>query len=180
MLWTPGPTRPVWRLCLNRPARLAKLESRAGRSTLCTTVPGKVSLDRVVAPWPKHLRTCFMCSSAAETENVYHFVMNCPCYEPHRCKLFTRVARISAGFATSSPDVQFLTLLGRRTGTPSVDSRIDYCMKRYLRKAWNIRRPLTDRINNVFGTTYSVYCMHMKTTRKGRGVTRTTRPSSVN
>ena len=134
----------------------------------------------VTPPWPKHLRTCFMCSSAAETENVYHFVMNCPSYEPHRCKLFTRVARISAGFATSSPDVQFLTLLGRRTGNPSVDSRIDYCMKRYLRKAWNIRRPLTDRINNVFGTTYSVYCMHMKTTRKGRGVTRTTRPSSVN
>ena len=134
----------------------------------------------VTPPWPKHLRTCFMCSSTTETEDVYHFVMTCPSYEPHRRKLFTRVARISTGFATASPAVQFLALLGQRTGSPTVDRKIDYCMKRYLRKAWNIRTPLTDRINNVFSTTYSVYNLYcMKTMRKGRGVTRTTRPSSL-
>jgi hypothetical protein len=129
----------------------------------------------ITPPWPKPLRTCFMCSST-DIENVYHLVMTCPAYEHHRRKLFSHMARISADFTTASPHLQFLTLLGRRTGSLTADSRIDYSFKRFLRKAWNIRRPLTDKINNVLCTRYSVFSMVYN--RKGRGGTRTTRPSS--
>ena len=42
-------------------------------------------------------------------------------------------------------------LLGRSTGVAAVDCRVDKLVKRYLRKAWRTRKPLTLALNSVLG-----------------------------
>ncbi len=55
------------------------------------------------------------------------------------------------------PVEQGQVLLGKRTGDPGAEDSVDRLVKRFLVKAWNIRKNVTDMINTVLGTSYDVY-----------------------
>ena len=129
---------------------------------LCRTnsLPTLSRVGREVSPaWPENLRTCPLCP-LREVESVYHFVMSCHAYTHHRKRLITRVARAHSPFCSATYASQFLTLMGKRTGNCSTDKRIDRMVKVYLRKCWNVRQPITNRINRLLGTTYSLFPAH--------------------
>ena len=48
-------------------------------------------------------------------------------------------------------------LLGGRIDDPTREDLIDRSVKRYLRKAWNARAPITLYINRIFKKSYSVH-----------------------
>ena len=116
-------------------------------------------------PWPKATRTCVKCNNG-HVEDVEHFILRCSSYEKHRNimladarKVFDRstAALTAADFDAMSPKEQCQVLLGKRFGDPSAENRLDRSVKRFLRKAWTTRAPVTDRINAVLGTQYEVF-----------------------
>jgi hypothetical protein len=64
------------------------------------------------------------------------------------CKALDRsTSNITAlGFTAMSEGQQSHVLLGKRFGDPAAEYRIDRSVKRFLRKAWTIRAPVTARI----------------------------------
>ena len=130
---------------------------------LLCRVAGLPLMDRVgrEAGWDKSDRHCAACN-AGEVETIEHFVMRCQAYEPLRTVLFTRIREIISRFRAdqtitfdslinSSHNDQFLILMGKRLNNPTLENDIDMCVKRFLKKAWITRKPITDRINEVMG-----------------------------
>ena len=116
-------------------------------------------------PWPKATRTCMMCNSG-QVEDVEHFMMQCSHYETHRSKMMVDVRKTlnraqagitAAGFDAMSQRAQSHILLGKRIDDPVVENRVDRTVKRFLRKAWTARTPLTNSINAVLGKEYEVF-----------------------
>ena len=116
-------------------------------------------------PWPREQRVCHMCNSPGTVEDVRHFVMECPAYSAFRTSLYARAevlvkaasnkcTILDRDFSTL-PDVdKFHIILGQRFGDKATEDKLDSCVKRYLRKCWNIRAPLTRAINEALGTSY--------------------------
>jgi hypothetical protein len=138
-----------------------KLLCRVG----CLPVMRRVGRE-VRPPWPKATRTCVTCNND-QVEDVEHFIMRCPSYEgPRRVmisdarKIFERstAAITAASFDAMSNGDQCQILLGKRIGDPIGENRLDRSVKRFLRKAWTTRAPVTARINEVLGTQYEVFC----------------------
>ena len=109
--------------------------------------------------WDDCLTQCRMCA-CGEIESTEHVVTECAAYARYRLALFREVdaalhdERTALGDATcgSMGQTDLLDLLlGRSTGIAAVDCRIDKLVKRYLRKAWRTRKPLTLAINSVLG-----------------------------
>jgi hypothetical protein len=67
------------------------------------------------------------------------------------------IALTSATFDAMSQGDQCKILLGQRIGDPALENRIDRNIKRYLRKASNIRAPVTASVNAVLGKDYEVF-----------------------
>ena len=142
--------------------------------TLCraNTLP---LLDRIgrQLKWERYLRSCIGCGSH-ETESLVHFIFYCPCYERPRRTLFRRLQTILTRaegltwsnwkgmvYISEAPSwhifesfditTQLHIILGKRVGDPYVECHIDMATKRFLRQAWEIRRPVTVAINDNFG-----------------------------
>jgi hypothetical protein len=118
-----------------------------------------------VPPWPKATRTCPACNNG-EIEDVEHFIMRCPDYESPRRSMMADVRMMidrspialnAVNFDAMSQGDQCKILLGQRIGDPVTENRIDRDIKRYLRKAWNIRAPVTASVNRVLGKEYEVF-----------------------
>jgi hypothetical protein len=67
------------------------------------------------------------------------------------------IALSAPGFDAMSQGDQCKILLGQRIGDPAAENRMDRNIKRFLRKAWNIRAPVTDTVNTVLGKEYEVF-----------------------
>ena len=127
------------------------------------SLAGLPLMDRVgrEAGWEKADRTCAVCNTGA-VETVEHFVLHCDQYASLRHDLHTRLREIMARFSpdrsltfkdftNSSTHEQFLILMGKRLNNPALEKDIDMAIKRFLKKAWHVRRPVTDRTNEVMG-----------------------------
>ena len=132
---------------------------------LCRTgcLPLMVRVGREVVPkWPREMRTCLACNSGA-TEDVRHFVMECPAYAERRRGLLSQVARaaersvVDIPFSAVSVEKQFQLLLGKRVGDRLFEDRVDWQMKKFLVKSWNAREPIKTAINSHFGTDYGMF-----------------------
>ena len=115
--------------------------------------------------WPKEYRTCAMCS-AGKTEDVQHFVMECPAYEAKRAALLRQTANElaksdgalkPAAFTAMSATDQLDVLLGKRIADPAAEDRLDRNVKRFLSKCWNLRSGVTGAINDALFTSYGLY-----------------------
>ena len=87
--------------------------------------------------------------------------MTCPVYAKQRGKLFSRVTEILANnnsnagpFWDMDREHHRQLLLGKITGDPIAESKVDIVVKHFLIKAWNKRTDLTRTINSLFGTNY--------------------------
>jgi hypothetical protein len=138
-----------------------KLLCRTGSLPLMT----RVVREARITSGPLANGRCLACTTG-DTEDIQHLVLDCPLYTTHRSTLLTDVHRAltnTSGYVTThcfnnmDKPSQLAVLLGRRTGDPRAEDRIDRSMKRFLRKAWNRRVFITVTINNIFNTKYSVY-----------------------
>jgi hypothetical protein len=116
-------------------------------------------------PWPKEIRTCLVCNNG-EVEDVEHFIMRCSSYDKPRDSMLADIRTVidrspialdAPGFDAMSQGDQCEILVGQRIGDPAAENRIDRNIKRFLRKAWNIRAPVTDTVNTVLGKEYEVF-----------------------
>jgi hypothetical protein len=110
--------------------------------------------------WPKESRLCLACSSG-EFEDVAHFILRCPSSARQRARLFTYIDSVRSRAMVGEPHIEgdeaLHVILGKRIGDPRLEDRIDREVKKFLRKAWNARGPLTRAINNTMGTKYDVF-----------------------
>ena len=106
-----------------------------------------------------------MCS-AGKTEDVQHFVMECPAYEAKRAALLRQTANElaksdgalkPAAFTAMSATDQLDVLLGKRIADPAAEDRLDRNVKRFLSKCWNLRSGVTGAINDALFTSYGLY-----------------------
>jgi hypothetical protein len=111
--------------------------------------------------WSKDSRVCLACDYGV-IEDVGHFVLHCPAYSRQRMRYFgiidSLTTRTEVGALSQMKDTEVLPILmGKRLGLPRLEDRIDRETKKFLRKTWNVRAPLTHAINNQLGTAYDVY-----------------------
>ena len=90
--------------------------------------------------------------------------MECPAYSIPRERLlseaklaWTRAPGLLEEFETTQARDQMDVLLGKRIGPPECEDRLDRACKCFLRKAWNLRAPVTTVINDLMGTKYEVF-----------------------
>lgn len=120
--------------------------------------------------WPKHYRTCPMCKRGA-VEDVTHFLTTCPAYETHRTRLYTQVGRAlraslvgdEVDFDNQNATTQARILLGKWLNDKLLEDRIDRHIKTYMIKAWNIRTPMTHKINRIMGRSDDVWAKPRET-----------------
>ena len=113
-------------------------------------------MDRVAKEhsWPLAVMGCLHCRSGV-AEDLPHFVFDCPLFAGPRKALWHSITpRIHARLGEAAPALSsrhstLLTLLGARTGFPELDQWIDRCFKRFLKKCWRLRRPITTIVNNT-------------------------------
>jgi hypothetical protein len=67
------------------------------------------------------------------------------------------IALTPAIFDAMSHKEQCNILLGQRIGDPVAKNRIDRNIMRYLKKAWNIRAPVTASVNAMLEKEYEVF-----------------------
>ena len=96
-------------------------------------------------------------------EDVHHFLMDCSSYNSKRAILLARVRSVfDASHSTGRFDgldtvEQSHILLGKRFDDPNAEDKVDRAVKKFLTKAWNIRKPTTDIVNTVLHTSYDVF-----------------------
>ena len=72
------------------------------------------------------------------------------CYIAHRERMF-RIVRAGCKWFDAVEDTsKVCVLLGQRIGSKSAEDNIDHAVKRFLKKAWRVRRHLTASINAEF------------------------------
>ena len=130
----------------------------------CLPLMDRVGREARGGRWPKAACVCPGCG-LGQVETTSHFVLDCPAYAVHRARLFTEAQRAIASapgqgttsFADRPPGSQLALLLGQRIDAPRAENRLDRAFKRFLRKAWNIRAPITAEVNKLMGTNYEVF-----------------------
>jgi hypothetical protein len=92
--------------------------------------------------WSDSLRTCVLCDTG-EAETLEHFIMTCPAHQKQRETMVRGVSGGTGGVGVAIAAMplreQCDLLLGRSTGTVSLDKWIDTLFKRFARKAWSGR-----------------------------------------
>ena len=103
-------------------------------------------------PLPKCMRVCIACQNS-EIESVSHFVLKCPKYAEDRANMLSATSLILNGsdvnFLSLSSYEKLCVLLGKRSGDPDKDERVDIVVTRFLRKAWKKRSIITGVVNTV-------------------------------
>jgi hypothetical protein len=99
---------------------------------------------------------CPLCDTGVN-ENVTHVLLHCPAHQRHRSKM---VEIVNAVYATAndgaalderSEEDRVRVLLGARAGGKVTEDIIDAQVKRFLVKAWKIRRHVSAAINDKLG-----------------------------
>ncbi len=109
-------------------------------------------MDRVgreVRPkWPRERRTCLACNRS-QTENVQHFLLECPVYATHRNRMVNDVKRVLGRAKGPSGPINFHALdisarhhvlLGKRIGDPATENRIDPYSETVFKKGMECSR----------------------------------------
>jgi hypothetical protein len=132
--------------------RKLKLMCRAG----CLPTLKRVGRE---AKWAEHLTHCTLCQTGA-VEDMEHVIATCGAYKRHRQALFRGVDAAlcseptelcATTCASMRPGDLLDFLLGGSSGVAEVDRKVDRLVKRFLRKAWRTRKPLTLALNSVLG-----------------------------
>ena len=89
--------------------------------------------------------TCPMCSSG-QAETLPHFLLHCEAYKTPRARLQACLARELPNPHTFS-DMELTGLLLGGRATHPAEEALDYEAKRFLKKAWRIRKPVTRFLN---------------------------------
>lgn len=93
--------------------------------------------------------SCLMCESG-ELEDIVHVLLHCESYVAHRERMFRIVKAGCEWFDAVEDTSKVCVLLGQRIGSKSAEDNIDHAVKRFLKKAWRVRRHLTASINAEF------------------------------
>ena len=91
--------------------------------------------------------TCPMCSSG-QAETLPHFLLHCEAYKTPRARLQACLARELPNSHTLSDMELTGLLLGGRATHAEAEEALDYEAKRFLKKAWRIRKPVTRFFND--------------------------------
>lgn len=126
-----------------------KLMARSGQLTVSARVASRDGAGGRAAE-------CSCCNNR-QPETMSHYMLQCPAFENEREKMVSKVCesldalsrtappgdRVSAGdFMSSSEPEKIRLLLGRQTGNPITDKRIDRACRRFLRTSWKRRKKL--------------------------------------
>lgn len=96
--------------------------------------------------WHSSWARCLMCESG-KAESISHVLLECRAYEKHRDRML-RIARAGG----VSPEWKGVSaLLGGQLSRVGAENNIDHAVKRFLKKAWRVRKGLTKRLNTVLG-----------------------------
>ena len=98
-----------------------------------------------------------LCDEGA-VESISHFVLHCKAHLDHRLKFF-RSLEDFLNLDLLDDDSKLALLLGASTGDASADQRLDFLVKRYLKKAWRKRKWLTRAINQLFDRHDTVWAL---------------------
>ena len=105
----------------------------------------------------KDSAACKLCDEGV-VESISHFVLHCKAHLDHRLKFF-RSLEDFLNLDLLDDDSKLALLLGASTGDASADQRIDFLVKRYLKKAWRKRKWLTRAINQLFDRHDTVWAL---------------------
>ena len=98
---------------------------------------------------------CVLCDTGRE-EDIPHIMLHCPAHQIHRTRMMDTVSvaykrgNEGAQFGALSGEQQIRVLLGAPAGCKLTEVGIDCAVKRFLRKAWKVRRPISLAINEEF------------------------------
>jgi len=128
-------------------------------------------LDRVgrMDGWAPQLRKCLLCDTG-EVETVQHLILSCPAHQRHRDTMLEGVERAlkcgmpmqhsdTSVFASLESSDQCDVLLGKSTGMPKVDGRVDAIFKRFMKKAWRNRKRVTRAVQETLGCESSLWAL---------------------
>ena len=118
-----------------------KLLCRAG----CLPVLGNIARER---KWQQDWARCMMCGSGA-VEDMPHLLLECEAYAEHRDRLIRKAG--SALNSQNSREQQVQVLLGARLDNKDEEDNVDHAVKRFLKKAWRVRKALTGSLNEALG-----------------------------
>jgi hypothetical protein len=125
-----------------------KLLCRAGCLPVMARVAWELGLNREQGQ-------CMMCRHGEE--DVEHVLLTCQAYSKHRERLLTSVGRSysrgnsGANILEAGTERVIEVLLGARAGCKLTEDEVDRATKRFLRKAWKVRRGVTSAVNQEFG-----------------------------
>ena len=132
--------------------RKLKLMCRAG----CLPTLKRVGREE---RWDEQRTQCMMCSREGAIENMEHVIISCNAYTQHRQALFRGIDAVfrsepknsfhNATCANMGHEALLDLLLGGSSGVAAVDHKVDRLAKRFLRKVWRTRKPLTLALNSV-------------------------------
>jgi hypothetical protein len=98
---------------------------------------------------------CKMCSSG-EVEDIDHLIMSCEAHAKHRIKMLKHVSLDSSLSRSEKVDI----LLGKCTGVPKTNTKIDRAIKRFLKKAWRNRKWLVLQTNKIFDRRDTLWALY--------------------
>ena len=83
------------------------------------------------------------------TEDLSHFLLDCPAYASAPAALHGTLTRVGLSLEGLARPFQLARLLGAKSGNFRVDTAVDRALKRFLKKAWRARKPVTETINTA-------------------------------
>ena len=92
-----------------------------------------------------------MCSSGEE-EDIDHFLLRCQTYKTQRDKMVEAVGKVlkaETAFEGMGSEEESQLLLGGRMHSKGAGDRVDWAVKRFLKRAWRIRKNLTMAVNET-------------------------------
>ena len=106
---------------------------------------------------------CRLCESG-DVEDIVHLLLTCSAHNKHRTKMLavSEKAVTAAGVAPlcgRPMQEQTDILLGKSTGVPAADCRINDGVTRFLKKAWRGRNTLTAALNSALGRDDTVWAL---------------------
>lgn len=136
-------------------------ESVGRKLKMCCRAGCLPVLDRVgrMDGWAPQLRKCLLCDTG-EVETVQHLILSCPAHRRHRDTMLEGVGRafkcamaeqqnVDTDFGSLELHEQCNVVLGKTTGTPKMDRRVDAIFKRFMKKAWRNRKRVTRAVQKT-------------------------------
>ena len=87
-----------------------------------------------------------MCESG-RVEDIKHFLLECEAYRRHRDRMMTK----AGDHLPDDAEGRVVKLLGARCNAKAAEDNLDHAVKRFLKKAWRVRKRLTKKLNEELG-----------------------------